>query len=94
VANPVALGVVLVGVGGAVVVRVAGGYLSRPWPRAHDVVQQYGLWAALPIILVYLLVVAWPIALVGLVVAPLLVVVLRSLDLPYGIPRARPRPRP
>jgi hypothetical protein len=88
-----ALGVVVVGVAGAMLLRVLAGLLLRPWPRAHDLVARHGLWVVFPVILVYLLVEAWQLAVVALVLSPLTVMVIRRVDLPFGTPRsARPRP--
>ena len=85
----IGLSVVVVGVAGALAVRVVGGLLSRPWPRVHRILARHGLWAAFPVMLVYLLIVAWPIAALALVLAPVIVLGLRRIDLPYGIPRER-----
>jgi hypothetical protein len=85
----IGFGVVIVGVAGALLVRVVGGLLSRPWPRVHGFVARHGLWAAFPVMLVYLLIVAWPIGVVAILLAPAIVYVLRRIELPYGIARER-----
>ena len=81
------LGFAALAIAGALVIRVVGGVVSRPWPRAHEVVERYALWSFIPIIFVMLLVLSWPLAIAAVLLSPVIVYVVREYFRLYGVPR-------
>src|SRR5207247_10805535 len=85
VAGGLALVVVLPPIVAAVVLRLVSHVLLRGRPRVQRLVDDYALWAVIPFVVVYLLLVAWPLAIIAAVVAPL---VIRFVERFYFIPRS------
>src|SRR5438034_6056697 len=86
---PLVVGIVLPAILLAVGIRAASARVFKQTSRTRRFVDRYALWAILPLTVLWLLLVAWPLAVVLLlVIAVAGPAVRRSVDLPYGTPRS------
>ncbi|MCU1460338.1 MAG: hypothetical protein JWO37_413 [Acidimicrobiales bacterium] len=72
-------------------VRLLAYPIARNNPRRRAQVERYAPWTILPIAFLYLLAVAWPLAVALVVAAPLVLAFLRwqRIQLPFGTPEPR-----
>jgi hypothetical protein len=91
---PVGVGLVIPLIIIAVIVKVVGPRLLRPWPRASEAADRYALWAPFPLMFVALLFLFWPLAIAWAVAALVIVAVgprrLAETGVIPWLPRRRP----